>query len=148
MKQPDFILRNENGSTLIVALMVLVLLTLIGIAATNTSITEIQIAGNEKAYKQAFYNADAGVSWVVATGPSVSGLVPPADIAQQDLDGDGVNDFGVSLLCILATAPGDPTEIEIQSDSSGGRGNASIIAGVRYAPVGGALEGPGDEGVN
>ena len=39
-------LNNENGSVIIVAILLLVLLTLIGIAGTNTSTTEIQIATN------------------------------------------------------------------------------------------------------
>jgi len=55
------VLKNEEGSALIVALLLLMLLTLIGIAATTTTTTDMQIAGNEKSYKTAFYNADAGV---------------------------------------------------------------------------------------
>ena len=42
------ILRNDRGSVLIIALLVLVLLTIIGISATNTTTTDIQIASNEK----------------------------------------------------------------------------------------------------
>ncbi len=52
-------LQNENGIALIVALMLLVLLTLLGMAATTTSVLEIQIAGNDKTYKQNFYMAEA-----------------------------------------------------------------------------------------
>jgi len=56
----DNILNSEEGSVLVVALMLLVLLTGIGItAATNTDI-ELQIAGNEKLQKMAFYAADGG----------------------------------------------------------------------------------------
>ena len=52
---------NEDGFVLIVALFVLILLTIIGISATNTSIIDIQISQNDKAYKIAFYNADSGI---------------------------------------------------------------------------------------
>jgi Tfp pilus assembly protein PilX len=52
-------LQNENGIALIVALMLLVLLTLLGMAATTTAVLEIQIAGNDKVYKQNFYMAEA-----------------------------------------------------------------------------------------
>ena len=41
--------------------MVLMAVTLIGIFATQTSTVEIQIAGNDKFYKEAFYDADSGV---------------------------------------------------------------------------------------
>ena len=60
MKMPNLI-ENEEGSALIVALLCLVLLTLIGIGATNTTTTDIQIAANEKFHKVAFYHADSGV---------------------------------------------------------------------------------------
>jgi len=53
--------KNEDGSVLIVALLILVFLTIIGISATTTTNIEIQIAGNEKFHKIAFYHADSGV---------------------------------------------------------------------------------------
>jgi hypothetical protein len=52
---------SEQGSVLIVALFILVILTLLGILATTTTETEIHIAGNEKFHKIAFQNADSGV---------------------------------------------------------------------------------------
>jgi len=50
----------EQGSVLIVALVILVLLTLLGIAASTTTTIELQIAGNDKTYKMAFFAADGG----------------------------------------------------------------------------------------
>jgi len=50
---------HEGGSVLIVALIMLVLLTLLGIAATTTTEIEMQIAGNERLYKQNLYSAEA-----------------------------------------------------------------------------------------
>ena len=52
-------LNKEEGSILIVALIVLVLLTLLGIFATRTSEVEIQIAGNDMRYKRNVYSAEA-----------------------------------------------------------------------------------------
>jgi hypothetical protein len=57
MKQ---IRNNEQGFVLILALVMLVVLTIIGIAATNTTIIELQISGNDKTAQMAFYGADAG----------------------------------------------------------------------------------------
>jgi Tfp pilus assembly protein PilX len=54
-------LRNEKGSVFITALFVLLLLTIIGIAATTTSRTDLQIAGNQKIHSLAFYAAEAGI---------------------------------------------------------------------------------------
>jgi len=52
---------NEEGSIMVVALIMLVLLTLIGISASTTTEFETQIAGNEKFHKTAFYNAESGL---------------------------------------------------------------------------------------
>jgi hypothetical protein len=54
-------LKNEKGSVFITALFVLLLLTIIGIAATTTSRTDLQIAGNQKVHSLAFYAAEAGI---------------------------------------------------------------------------------------
>jgi Tfp pilus assembly protein PilX len=51
--------RNEKGSVLIVALVILVLLTLMGISVTTTSDIDIQIAKNEQEYIREFYVADS-----------------------------------------------------------------------------------------
>lgn len=53
------VIRNNKGSALVVALLMLVVLTLLGIAATSTSTVELQISGNDKMYKTSFYAADA-----------------------------------------------------------------------------------------
>ncbi|GAB6192348.1 PilX N-terminal domain-containing pilus assembly protein [Desulfocastanea catecholica] len=53
---------EEDGFVLVVALMVMVILSLIGIAGLNTSIFEEQIAGNEWNAKRSFYKADGGIS--------------------------------------------------------------------------------------
>jgi hypothetical protein len=54
-------IKNERGSVLVIALIMLVLLTVLGITATSTSNIELQIAGNERNYKRAFFIANAGV---------------------------------------------------------------------------------------
>ncbi len=54
-------LKNEDGSVLIISVLVLMLLTFLGIAATNTAYIETSIAGNEKVYKQNFYMAEGAV---------------------------------------------------------------------------------------
>ena len=54
-------LGNEEGSVIVIAFILLVVLTLIGIAATRTSETDIRIASNEIPYKQNFYVAEGGV---------------------------------------------------------------------------------------
>ncbi len=50
---------NEEGFILVVCLLVMVVLTVIGIAATNNTTVELKIAGNEKIYITGFYLAEA-----------------------------------------------------------------------------------------
>lgn len=51
---------NEKGSALLMVLMVLAMVTLLGISATNTSLVEIKIAGHEKSFIRNFFVADSG----------------------------------------------------------------------------------------
>jgi Tfp pilus assembly protein PilX len=53
------LLVNEDGSVIILALIMLMLLTMVGISATDTSTVEIQVAGNERHYKQNFFKTEA-----------------------------------------------------------------------------------------
>lgn len=52
---------REGGSVLIIALIMLVLLTIIGISASKTSEIEVMIAGNERVAKENFYVAEGSV---------------------------------------------------------------------------------------
>lgn len=55
---PNEMLRNEEGSALVIALIIMVVLTLLGTVATRTSTTELKIADNNKWHKLTFYEAD------------------------------------------------------------------------------------------
>jgi hypothetical protein len=57
-KQPRF--KEEDGSVLIVALTMLVLLTLLGFFVAGIAEVEIQVAGNDRLYKENLYAAEAG----------------------------------------------------------------------------------------
>jgi len=56
-------LGNERGTALVVALILLWVLTIIGLAATNTSTLEVLISGSEKEGQEAFYAADGGIEY-------------------------------------------------------------------------------------
>jgi len=51
---------NEDGYVLIMSLVILTMLTVIGISGLTTSTIEIQIAGNDRLHKMAFFAADGG----------------------------------------------------------------------------------------
>lgn len=50
--------RREEGAVMVVALIMLVLMGIIGIAASSSSTIEFRIAANERLYRVAFYAAD------------------------------------------------------------------------------------------
>jgi Tfp pilus assembly protein PilX len=59
--QKSSIIKNDDGSVLIYALLILILLTIIGLSSIQTTNVELKISGNDKFYKIAFYACDAGI---------------------------------------------------------------------------------------
>lgn len=62
MQKLTSIINNQQGSIIVIAVFILVLLTIIGISATNTSTTEVQISTNAMLYNLAFYTAESGIA--------------------------------------------------------------------------------------
>jgi Tfp pilus assembly protein PilX len=60
------ILRNQSGVALVIALIMMIVLTVIGLASTFTSSLEIKLSGNKRGATDAFYAADSGVQVAVA----------------------------------------------------------------------------------
>ena len=63
MKLPETVINrhtSEEGFVLVAALLIMLVLTIIGIAANRNTTTELLIAGNERTYKETFYAADSG----------------------------------------------------------------------------------------
>jgi len=55
-------LREEKGIALVLSMLLLLVVTLIGINALNTSMYDTRISANERASVQAFYVADARIN--------------------------------------------------------------------------------------
>ena len=58
--------KGERGAALVVAILVLAILTVIGIALMLITSTETRIAANEWSVNRGFYSSDAGVRWGTA----------------------------------------------------------------------------------
>jgi len=90
-------IHNETGSvTIIAALLILVILTLIGISATSTTTVELQIAANDQFHKIAFYNADSGLYGSPKMVSSVVNTSAPVPV------GGGTTATGVAYLAATA----------------------------------------------
>ena len=86
-------INNEQGFVLIASLMMLMVLMIIGIAATNTTTIELQISGNDKVQKMNFYVAESGwqlgVTWLDGL------VVAPSRVNSSIVD---VNNSSYSLI--------------------------------------------------
>ena len=116
MKKMISNLKNEEGSVIIMALVVLVALTMIGIVSTDNTVVELQIVRNETIYRQNFYRAESAaisgaqvmedadltvaIPWIqtLATAPDME------DVSNWDL----TVGTGNALLSNNMDKPGDP----------------------------------------
>lgn len=105
--------RGERGAALVVAILVLALLTVIGIALMLITSTESKIAANEWSVNRAFYASDAGIRWA-----TVQMHDPVPFMSRPEFTG---NNFGTVLFQLPSHRHGvggfflgDPTESDIQ----------------------------------
>lgn len=61
VKKLSRLLKSKRGAALIVAMLLLIILTVLGLAAIKTSTTDIEISANERRAQCALYAADAGL---------------------------------------------------------------------------------------
>jgi len=80
MRRTPRIVHREAGSVYVLALLVLLILTIVGLALSLVTQTELQIGANERMTQQAFYATNAGID--VATAKA---LVLP-DLRSFQLD--------------------------------------------------------------
>ena len=62
----NLLTKDESGVALVIALVLMVVLTLIGLASTLSSTYEVKLSGNKRGSTDAFYAADSGVQVTVA----------------------------------------------------------------------------------
>ena len=78
------LLKNEEGSVMVLALIILVLMTMMGISMTTTSSIEVQIAGNNMIYKENLYKAEGSAMFsaqVLENETDKDALIPDSDTA-------------------------------------------------------------------
>ncbi len=128
---------NERGTVLVISIMILALLTFLGIAALDTTSTEIRISANDRVYKQAFYAADTGISYAVQSNISLFGNSPSwTAVATPGLVTAGIN---ATLEYQVDSTTGSLKMVQVRSTGTApGNGRAVIIAGLMGIMVGAA----------
>lgn len=90
---------DEQGFILVAALMILLVLSLIGIAINRNTTTELKIAANDKVHKQTFYHADGGTEFaaeIIEQNIACIDFAAGGDgVLDSDLDGDGNNELTI-----------------------------------------------------
>jgi len=69
-------IKDNKGMALVIALLMLLVLTLIGINAITTTTFETSIAGNERVATDAFYAAEAGIQVALNQLPDTTPIGP------------------------------------------------------------------------
>lgn len=111
-------LRSESGSVYLLALLVLLILTILGLALTLATEGEMQLGRNEELSKRNFYSADTGVA--IATAKAL--VVPDLRSANIELvepsDTPGLNLRNRIEISALAPVQSGPCNLcQINPDS-------------------------------
>jgi hypothetical protein len=120
---------KEKGAALVIAMLLLVVLTLLGIAAIRTASSDIKIAANDKAAKQAFFLAEAGIERAMAE-LNYGDVDPPANNEDPAVTLSGTlptGSYDVSITRIDA----DTLSISSTGTTTNNRGRKTIVISVR-----------------
>ena len=97
--------RKQRGTTLIIALIMLVLLTLFAVSSFNTANTNLKVVGNMQQRSEALNAAQGAIESVISTplfiaNPANAVLNPcgTANTLCTDVTGDGTADFTTTLV--------------------------------------------------
>lgn len=156
--------QSEEGFVLITAMLIMIAVSLLGIAALNTTTFETMIAGNEKWSQEQFFQADSGINQMlaldmeprhpndIATSPynpaiTCSQLINDTTaIRWQTLDPDG--DGNPVFLFYLQRVPVSPPIFEVMSCATRSNTIASLTAGVEFGLPAGGIGSTNDVGHN
>jgi len=146
-------LKNEKGMILLTVLILMVIITLLGTIAINSSTIEVQISGNEKRIATAFAGAEAGLGVsvpVIESTLDVGYLKPaPGSFTLSGVTMDETNLANEILDPAHSYDPDTTSTPDISIPSLGGvKVNVDIDRLFSEAIAGGALEfAMGYEGV-
>jgi Tfp pilus assembly protein PilX len=79
------ILGSQSGVALVIALLMMVVLTLVGLASVFTSSFEMRLSGNKRGATDAFYSSDSGIQFAISDINHFNlGNVYPLTPAEED----------------------------------------------------------------
>lgn len=87
--------QRQHGTTLVIALVFLVILTLFAISGVNTGIVNLRTANNQQLMVEAESAAQQQIELVMNSVAPFESVAVSATTANVDANGDGYNDFTV-----------------------------------------------------
>ena len=126
--KPTNRLKDQKGMALVVALIMLLVLTLIGLSAVNMSTYETNIAGNERVYNLAFYTADGGIENFRGRVSAGEFIYSPLDTGSYQV-AIGGNNCNVTYSKKVVYSPGGGGSTAILTVSSWGTSSSLPTAG-------------------
>jgi len=134
---------SQDGSTLIIVMLVLIALMALGITSMNISTTEIKLAGNDKWQKTGLYNADPGLHGAPSIifpnlNPDTDAPVAPADPNNASDEGclEYINGLSpADFYNLLYSAKADP-EPDVKTSKDISFRNCGIGADIDICPRG------------
>jgi len=124
------ILRNQSGAILVIALLIMLVMTLIGLASSSTSIFEIMLSGIKRSSTDAFYAADTGISEITTNIANFNLASYDATTHQYSPFSDS-NNVTPNPTKVAATI----TNIPAQSGPPRGTGFSAINLGYSYYQI-------------
>jgi hypothetical protein len=118
MKKTVRILKNEEGSVMLVAMIIMALLLIMGISATNMSSIEMQILRNAIMQKQEFYFTEGGMV-EVATDVNLASADRVGTVADRTSEDNTYNITNIDTPVILTSTEYDsdrkenPTAVQV-----------------------------------
>jgi hypothetical protein len=103
--------QRQRGTTLLISLIFLVILTLFAVSGMNTGVINLRTANNAQLMLEAEYAAQQQIEGVLnAVTPFVATTLAAATVTNVDVNGDGYTDFVVTTqppVCLsIVPAPG------------------------------------------
>lgn len=110
MKQmrPYRAINNQEGAVLVVAIVMLLILSIIGIYAVGSSTVEIKIAAQKRFYDAAFNDAEGGVDYVRLLNPfgGINSSNPPSNPVTYNAPSGSDFNFTVDVSYLGDSQPG------------------------------------------
>jgi Tfp pilus assembly protein PilX len=114
-------IRRQRGTTLVIALIMLVLLSLFAVSSLNTANTNLKVVGNMQSRSEALNASQQTIEAVLSTPQFIANpanAVPApcgaANTTCTDVTGDGVADFTTTLLGPEPSSPAQPTCVTVK----------------------------------